>query len=136
LLDAFAGSGALSIEAVSRGAASVTAIDIDKRASESVSANISDLGISEKIKVIRANAGSWSDLNQDKKFDIVLLDPPYDRIKPMILFKLIHHAKKNGVIILSLPPTAVFSLAEGFDLLAEKTYGDARVDVYRKISAS
>src|SRR3990167_9930034 len=78
VLDAFTGSGALSFEAISRGASKVTAIDKDKTAHFQVQKNIKDLQLEDEIKAIRANANSWSDNNLDAEFDLVLLDPPYD----------------------------------------------------------
>lgn len=69
ILDGFAGSGALSLEAVSRGAAKATAIDIDKAAHTQIQKNIKDLQVEDEVKAIRANAGSWSNNNPDVKFD-------------------------------------------------------------------
>src|SRR5665213_172068 len=55
ILDAFAGSGALSFEAISRGAASAVAVDIDKNAYQSIQENIVSLNLKDKVKAIRAN---------------------------------------------------------------------------------
>src|ERR1019366_3014872 len=63
VLDAFAGSGALSLEAVSRGAKHVTAIDIDKKAQVAIKKNIQTLDADGFVKPILAGAGSWSDNN-------------------------------------------------------------------------
>src|SRR3989344_5907941 len=71
VLDAFAGSGALGLEAISRGAEHVTAIDLDKRAVSVVKENANTLDINEKIKITKANVSSWSDNNSRKKFDLV-----------------------------------------------------------------
>src|SRR5688500_6254990 len=64
VLDAFAGSGALSFEAISRGAVSATAIDIDKAAYEAIQANVESLGLEDKVTVLRKNIGGWSRNNQ------------------------------------------------------------------------
>src|SRR3990167_3906944 len=103
-LDAFAGSGALGFEAISRGAKSVVAVEIDKSAHSQVLQNIRTLQIENGVKVIRANVGGWSIHNMEKKFDIVLLDPPYDQIKTELLQKLINrHVKEGGLAVLSYP---------------------------------
>src|ERR1035437_1617288 len=81
LLDAFAGSGALSLEAISRGVSHATAIDIDKKAQEIIKKNAKELGVLDQVKVIRANASGWSDNNQDAMFDIVISAPPYDDLQ-------------------------------------------------------
>src|SRR3989344_2484990 len=90
LLDAFAGSGAISFEAVSRGAESVLTIELDKKAHATIQANIKQLFKRDTtfIKAIRANVSTWSDNNHDQQFDIVVCDPPYDDIKLDLLSKL------------------------------------------------
>src|SRR5947209_8932052 len=69
VLDAFAGSGALSFEAISRGAADVVAIDADKEAYETIVANVAKLGIDSGIMVLRKNVAGWTRNNQHKTFD-------------------------------------------------------------------
>src|SRR5690242_707068 len=59
-LDAFAGSGALSFEAVSRGAKSAVAVDIDKHAVDTASLSVKDLKLGGEIKVTKANMAGWS----------------------------------------------------------------------------
>ncbi|OGL29380.1 hypothetical protein A3D14_00060 [Candidatus Saccharibacteria bacterium RIFCSPHIGHO2_02_FULL_47_12] len=135
VLDAFAGSGALAFEAISRGARHVTAIDIDKNAITSVGSSSRELGIEEQIKAIRAKSGSWSENNPDALFDLVLLDPPYDQIRPLQLEKLADHTKLSGIVVFSLPPKTDFALpTSNFQLLTSKSYGDALLAFYRKVS--
>jgi 16S rRNA (guanine966-N2)-methyltransferase len=131
VLDAFAGSGALSIEAASRGAASITAIDVDKRAHTTIEDNVTGLKISHQVKAIRANAYTWSDLNQDKLFDIVMLDPPYDTVRPDLLQKLTRHTRKGGIVVLSHPPNVEINFS-GLSSLTSKSYGDAQLEFFRK----
>src|SRR5665213_4294431 len=85
ILDAFAGSGALSFEAISRGAESVIAVDIDKNAYQAIQESITSLDLKDKVKVIRANISGWSDNNPDLLFDIVISTPPYDDLQPKIV---------------------------------------------------
>jgi 16S rRNA (guanine966-N2)-methyltransferase len=133
LLDAFAGSGALSFEAISRGAASALAIDVDRGAINTVVNNLKSLKIDSKVKAIRTNASSWSINNPNSLFDIVLCDPPYDQINPKLLEKLAYHTKQGGVIVYSLPPKFELSLAlHQFSIIAAKSYGDAKLAFYRR----
>lgn len=134
VLDAFSGSGALSFEAISRGATTSVAVDIDKSAINTVVKNIENLGLSAQIKAIRANISGWSKNNPYALFDIVLCDPPYDQIKLSLLEKLATHAKPGGIIVYSLPPAAGFNLpTSNYHLLSSKSYGDARLVFYRKL---
>lgn len=135
LLDAFAGSGALSIEAVSRGAKSAIAIDSDRAAHSALDSNVKELK-TVNVKAVRANAGGWSIHNMEKKFDIVLLDPPYDELQTGLLERLAkRHVKKGGLAVLSYPghqkEVPDFPNCE---VVANKNYGDAQLVFYRKKS--
>lgn len=75
-IDAFAGSGALGIEALSRGAATATFVDVDPLARSVIASNLDRTGLADRATVVgggaldRLAAGPW---------DLVLLDPPYGR---------------------------------------------------------
>jgi 16S rRNA (guanine966-N2)-methyltransferase len=73
VLDLFAGSGALGIEALSRGAAAATFVDDDPRAVEAIQANLAATGLEGSI--VRADASGW--LASAAEFDLALVDPPY-----------------------------------------------------------
>ncbi len=133
ILDAFAGSGALSIEAISRGAKEAVAIDIDRQAFAAITSNIKSLNLDKQIKAIRANVSGWSDNNPSVQFDIVFIAPPYDDLQPKLLVKLIRHVKTDGIYALDWPgKTDLPDLAE-LDLIKRQDYGDAQVVFYRKI---
>lgn len=132
-LDAFSGTGALAIEAVSRGAGHVTAIDVDMDAYKTIQENVASLNIAEKVDVLRKDAKSWSRNHPDTQFDVVLCDPPYDAVPYTVLIKLATHTKSHGLIVYSLPPNHGFSLdTKSYTLLLEKNYGDANLVVYRR----
>jgi 16S rRNA (guanine966-N2)-methyltransferase len=73
VLDLFAGSGALGIEALSRGAASATFVDHDAKAVAVIRRNLDATGLSEASRVVRADATRFA----GGRFDLALLDPPY-----------------------------------------------------------
>ncbi|MDG2176702.1 MAG: 16S rRNA (guanine(966)-N(2))-methyltransferase RsmD [Gammaproteobacteria bacterium] len=79
-LDLFSGSGALALEACSRNAANVLAIDNDSRVTDSISENCQLLDCNN-IDVITANAMQWLDQKKTEQyqFDIVFLDPPFGK---------------------------------------------------------
>ena len=76
-LDLFAGTGALGLEAASRGAASVTLVESDYQLANQLAENINTLEASE-VKLERASALSWLQ-RCTKKFDLVFLDPPFEQ---------------------------------------------------------
>jgi 16S rRNA (guanine966-N2)-methyltransferase len=134
VLDAFAGSGACSIEAASRGANSVLAIDIDPEAIKTIASNVRLLDLEDVITVRRKNISGWSRNNQDKQFDIVLADPPYTDIRPDVLERLTVHTPPNGLFVVSWPGSEAVRPFGGFPIVSHKTYGDAQLVFYRRPS--
>jgi 16S rRNA (guanine966-N2)-methyltransferase len=134
VLDAFAGSGALSFEAISRGARRATAIDIDGGANKSVVNGAQELNISNKIKAIRANASGWSDNNINETFDLVLCDPPYDMLQLSLLQKLSRHVGAKGLLVLSWPGKLTAPEFVGLEQIKTQNYGDIQLVFYRRIS--
>jgi 16S rRNA (guanine966-N2)-methyltransferase len=131
VLDAYAGSGACSIEAVSRGAASVLAIDVDPEAVKTIARNVKTLELTDQITVRCKNISGWSRNNQDKRFDVVLADPPYDDIRPDILERLMVHVRPGGILVLSWPGSEPVRDFAGTKVVSHKTYGDAQLVFYR-----
>lgn len=81
VLDAFAGTGAIGIEALSRGAAHVTFVDRDPRALKLIDQNLKLCGLSDRYAIIRSGLASRAELEPpltSASFDIAVLDPPYD----------------------------------------------------------
>ena len=74
-LDLFAGSGAIGLEAASRGAASVTCIEQDRRVLATIEHNAKIMELSQKVKLILADASKLGAAN--RKHDILFADPPY-----------------------------------------------------------
>jgi 16S rRNA (guanine966-N2)-methyltransferase len=131
VLDAFAGTGALCFEAVSRGAAEALAIEQDRSAQRIIAANSSSLGIGRKVKLIKASAGSWSQTNEKVQFDIVLCDPPYDDLQPNLLQRLAAHCKPSGIFVLSWPADIPLPQFDTLQILQQRTYGDATLVFYK-----
>ena len=78
VLDAFAGTGALGLESLSRGAKSATFIESGRIAQKVIANNINNLDLTnDEARLIRSRVGSWISNNSDLKFDIIFADPPY-----------------------------------------------------------
>jgi 16S rRNA (guanine966-N2)-methyltransferase len=131
VLDPFAGSGALAIEAISRGAKSAVVVEVDKGAHTVITNNLEKLGIEDRIKAIRAFAGAWSTRHQIEHFDLILLDPPYDTIPYRDLKRLPRHLNPEGVLVLSWPGKMEPLKFEGLKLIQQKEYGDAQLLFYK-----
>lgn len=76
VLDLFAGSGALGLEAISRGAAGGVFVDSDARAVSAIKKNVRELGITT-ARVVKGSAGGFATRPHDGPIDLVLIDPPY-----------------------------------------------------------
>ena len=131
VLDAFAGSGALSFEAVSRGALHALAIDVDTSAVTTINENAQSLGVATKVKAIRAGIVAWLTTSQDGAFDIILADPPYDDLQLPAIQKLVNRLKPNGVFVLSWPGKRNAPSFDRLELLQTNDYGDSQLLFYR-----
>jgi len=133
VLDAFAGSGALSFEAVSRGATAVTALENDRTAQDTITKNIKTLGVEKQVKLTKAAAGAWSSTQENARFDVVLCDPPYDDLQVSTLTTLTKHVKTDGIMALSWPGNQEPPQFDGLVQIVRKQYGDAQLVFYQKI---
>ena len=132
VLDAFAGSGALSIEAVSRGARSALAVEVDKKAHRTITENCETLGIGDRVKAVRAFLNAWSTRHQSEKFDLVFADPPYDDVPYRDMKILPRHLKDSGTLVLSWPGGEEPLKFDGLHVVQTKNYGDAQLVFYQK----
>jgi 16S rRNA (guanine(966)-N(2))-methyltransferase RsmD len=126
-LDAFAGSGAVGLEALSRGAKTVTFLEKDKKALKVIAENIEKLDVSKQTKVARNLTGISG------KFDIILADPPYYDPQYVLILKLLKHLKSDGIFVLShnqINPPPTF---ENLTIISDKTYAGATIKIYRNL---
>jgi 16S rRNA (guanine966-N2)-methyltransferase len=72
--DLFCGTGALAIEALSRGAASAVLVDRDTRPALG---NVEQLGLRDRVELVRADVSSWLESNPGGRFDLIFVDAPY-----------------------------------------------------------
>jgi 16S rRNA (guanine966-N2)-methyltransferase len=132
VLDAFAGTGALSFEACSRGAKHATAIEADQTAAETIARNIEKLDLIGEVTLVRASNQQWMQTNEQARFDIVLCDPPYDNSQPVLIKKLADHVAPSGILVLSWPADDDLLKIAAFSVLENRAYGNARLVFYRR----
>lgn len=134
VLDAFGGSGALSFEAISRGARSSLIADVDRTAHETITHNIKKLGVGNSVKAVRINISKWSGENAGSQFDLVLANPPFDSLKQALIERLVRHVKPGGLLVLAWPTKGSAPKIPKLELVGikEKNYGDAQLVFYRK----
>jgi 16S rRNA (guanine966-N2)-methyltransferase len=129
VVDLFCGSGALGLEALSRGAASATFVDQDPGALEAVRTNLAAVGLGdEPATVVRAALPGW--LAGAPAFDLALCDPPYTYDQwPELLSVL----RAETAVLESSAPIA---LPDGWMVARERRYGGTLVTVAQRSESS
>lgn len=135
VLDLFAGSGQLSIEALSRGAESAVIVDNSANSLKAVRSNIEACGFSDKARVIQSDYASFCAMSRDT-FDIVFLDPPYNEGLLMPALKsVLPLVSDYGIIVCEHPmDVKLEETIGGFAVSKVYRYGKVLVTVYRKES--
>lgn len=132
VLDAFAGSGALGLEALSRGAAHVTFLDNDATAIRLIGDNLRKLGETGSAKVVRADA-TRPPPGRDP-CDLVFLDPPYrSGHAPAALAALAGAGwlTPGAVVTVELAHNEDIAAPAGFEAIDERRYGAAKIMILR-----
>ena len=135
VLDLFSGSGAMALEAISRGASKAYFNDINKKACDIIKKNINLLKIEKPCIVTNLDYKTCLKKIDKKCLDIIFLDPPYamtniDEIMSLILEEDI--LKDNGIVSFEMAKTTPTIQVEGYDIIKEKVYGIKKVIVYKK----
>lgn len=127
-LDLFAGTGAVGIEALSRGAREVVFIDLSTLALKTIHENLEHTGLTEGAEVIRKDALRYLERPASRRFDIVYVAPPqYKGLWKEALLKLDAHAdwlNPDALVIVQIDPkereAVTLNVLEAYD---ERTYG-------------
>jgi 16S rRNA (guanine966-N2)-methyltransferase len=131
VLDAFAGNGSLGLECLSRGAEQAIFVERDRQAQKVIQDNIETLGVGDKAKLIRASVSSWSETSPNERFDLILVDPPYNDMQLSTVSRLQNHLQPNGLMVLSYPGRESTPTVNGVVVVDKRSYGDAALAFYR-----
>ena len=137
ILDIFAGTGALGLEALSRGAEHVTFVEKDRRSQEIIKKNIIELNAENITSLKSIDALKIKDF--EGSFDCIFMDPPYYKclITPLLqIIKSENLLRKDGVIIIESASSENLDIPEYYNILKEKSYGQAKVMILNKILKS
>ncbi|MGH2690968.1 MAG: RsmD family RNA methyltransferase [Actinomycetota bacterium] len=133
--DLFAGTGAVGIEALSRGAGSCLFVDSSAAAISALRENLTRTGLEERARVVRAEARKALERENDR-FDLVFLDPPYEILErelEAILAMVVDRLEPNGQFVLTRPKRKDSMSVIPLDWPARLlSYGDARILVCRR----
>lgn len=129
-LDLFAGSGALGIESLSRGAKKAILVEKNAKVIEILRNNLASLGV-DNAKIVKYDALDFTSI---ERFDVVFVDPPYeiyDGICEKLSEKLDTLAvQKRAVLVVSRPKKSVALKLANWKIEKSRDYADATVDVF------
>ena len=135
ILELFAGTGAMSLEALSRGAQSAILIDSSPQAAKLINDNITRCKVENCTELIKQKALVALPLTVSKgPFDLIFLDPPYNQdLIPPILARIasLQLLQQNGIIAAESASNEEFEVPEEFELIDTRTYGSSKVQLIR-----
>lgn len=130
-LDLYAGSGAMGLEAASRGASRVVAVESDARTADVIRRNASEAKLPVQVRV--AKAETFTATEPEARFDVVWLDPPYpvtsEHLEPMLERIREHWLVPNGVIVVERPSKRDLPEVPGTDSWT-RAYGETTLVWY------
>jgi 16S rRNA (guanine966-N2)-methyltransferase len=127
VLDLFAGTGAMGIEAISRGAAHATLVD---KAVGAAARNVGALGIDDRVRIVRADARTFL-ARDDGQYDLIFCDPPYRlarRLAPDLDKLLAPRLREDGLVIVETAADGAIDLS--LPVLKERAYGGSLIRVH------
>lgn len=134
-LDMFAGSGALSLEAVSRGAEKAVLLDKDKKSIDIIKKNVQSLDFTDRCEVRNEDCFDYAKRTSEK-FDIIFLDPPYNKgfIEP-VLSAIVENEllSEGGIVILESDNTDFKMDFQGLEILKQRRYGRTYITIYQRM---
>ncbi|OGC85438.1 MAG: 16S rRNA (guanine(966)-N(2))-methyltransferase RsmD [candidate division Zixibacteria bacterium RBG_16_43_9] len=137
ILDLFAGSGALGIEALSRGAKEVVFVDSSFTSLDLIRKNLEKLGFKDKSRLIKKNVLRFLKDKFEGRFDLILADPPYGKGLCQKVLEILSEKEflnAEGVLVIEHHKKEKIEKLGNFILLQERKYGDTLVSFFRKIS--
>jgi 16S rRNA (guanine966-N2)-methyltransferase len=131
VLDLYAGSGALGLEALSRGASRAVFVDSDREAVRAIERNLDKLRLSGTILRQDVLSALATEAGAGRKYDLVLVDPPYEMysdIEPTLSRYLPSLLADDGVVVVETAARVEPGLP--FEVRTSRVYGAARITVY------
>lgn len=136
VLDLFAGTGALGIEAISRGAAFVQFVDDGIEARSLLRNNTEALGLGGTTRIFRRDAATLGPAHPMEPFSLVFLDPPYRKglaEKALVSARDGGWLKPKALIVVEEAADAGFKTPEGFEELERRAYDDTELVFLRSL---
>lgn len=135
VLDLFAGTGALGIEALSRGAASLVAVEQDRAVAQLLASNVEHAGFADRTRVVVQPAErAVAQMPATPTFDLVLVDPPYrEGLSQPVLERLAERGlvRHAGLVLIEHARMEALAWPEIWELELERRFGDSTITLLR-----
>jgi 16S rRNA (guanine966-N2)-methyltransferase len=131
VLDLYAGSGALGIEALSRGAKHATFVDISKKAVESIQRNLAKTHLIERAIVENENIIMFLK-EADEEYDIIFVCPPYDDVVYHFVERAAEYVAPGGLLIFEHHIKDKFREIKSLRKIDERSYGIVNFEIYQR----
>jgi 16S rRNA (guanine966-N2)-methyltransferase len=133
VLDLYAGSGALALEALSRGAAAAHLVEEDREALAAIRANVLALGATSQVRVVAGRVEREVE-RLDGTFDLIFADPPYADVRgpafSSMLAKVAAHLAQDGLLVLEHAASDASPTLPDLEISRSRRYGDTALSLY------
>jgi 16S rRNA (guanine966-N2)-methyltransferase len=137
VLDAYAGSGAAGLEALSRGALLAEAIEANRTVARTIQANVETLGAEWGYLLHMMTVETWLASPRQQlvngRYDAIIADPPYHQLDADVLGRLMLFLLPEGRLVVSHSSKRHAPMIESGELIQTKRYGDSSLSFYKKI---
>ncbi len=136
ILDLFAGTGNLTLEALSRGACFGTMIEKSKAARQVILENVENMKVSESVRLLGIDSFSYLKQDNDEVFDLVFLDPPYNQglvHKALVALAQPCRLSEHGVIVAETGSDEDIEPCYPFELRKVNQYGDSKIWYFQRL---
>ena len=134
VLDLYAGSGAMAIEAISRGARAAVLVDNNFKSLSVIKKNIQKLDKSENVVVIDNDVSKFI-TSCIEKFDIIFIDPPYDKFDIDMVKRASNLLQYGGIIVVSRASRIdIGDIDESLQVVSSKNYGDTQIEYIKRLN--
>ncbi len=134
MLDAYAGSGAVGLEAISRGAKHVTGVEIARDAAQVIRKNFYKLQFGEAYRLCVQSVQRWLNQNrqEESSYDLIFAGPPFASLDLLVLNQLVKFLVKEGIMVVEHSRRDLDPKLEGAVFVTSRRYGDSVLAFYKK----
>ncbi len=133
VLDLYAGSGSLGIEALSRGAKFIDFVDINPKCSQVIRENLNSLSALKVARIFKMEVGDFLKIQNDYFYDLIFSSPPWRELDIKVIKKIVPNLAKNGIIIMEHSKRVILPQnLNDAELFKSRQYGDTKVSFYKR----